>query len=130
MMTDPVSDMLIRIKNGLANNAKTVNVPFSKFKESILTVLKSENYIEDYQIKSIDEKQNFVIRLRYFGSKPAISHLKRISKPGLRVYTNYQKIPRPLQGIGIIVISTPQGVITGKEAWGKRIGGELICEVH
>lgn len=130
MMTDSISDMLTRIRNGLNNKVNSVNIPYSKFKEAILNVLKNEKYIVDFQIKSSDEKSNLVVSLKYIDDEPVITHLKRISKPGLRVYVNYQNIPRPLQGIGLVVLSTPLGVISGRDAWKKRVGGELICEVY
>lgn len=130
MMTDSISDMLTRIRNGLNNRVNSVNIPYSKFKEAILNVLKNEKYIVDFQIKSSDEKSNLVVSLKYIDDEPVITHLKRISKPGLRVYVNYQNIPRPLQGIGLVVLSTPLGVISGRDAWKKRVGGELICEVY
>lgn len=130
MMTDSLADMFTRMRNNMAIKAAKVNIPYSKFKEAILNVLKNEKYIQDFQVKSSDDKVNIVVNLRYNDGQPAISHLKRLSKPGLRVYANYQKIPRPLQGMGLVIISTPLGVISGKEAWRKRVGGELICEVY
>lgn len=130
MMTDSISDMLTRIRNGLNNKTEKVNIPYSKFKEAILEVLKNENYIADFQNKPIEGKTNLIVSLRYNNGESVITHIKRLSKPGLRVYSNYQKIPRPLQGMGLVIISTPMGVITGKEAYKKKIGGELICEVY
>ena len=123
MMTDPIADMFTRIRNAFIIGEKMVEVPHSKFKESILNVFKNEGYITSYDINNVENKSVIVVHLRYQDKKPAISHIRRLSKPGLRSYTTYHKIPRPLQGMGLVVISTPQGVISGKDAWRKKIGG-------
>lgn len=125
-MTDPIADMFTRIRNALLINASDVLVPKSLYKQSILNILKNNGFIEDFNIK----KNNFVINLKYLDKKPAIIHLKKISKPGLRLYASWKNIPRPLSGLGTIIISTPKGVMTGKEARKKNLGGELICEIY
>lgn len=125
-MTDPIADMFTRIRNALLIGASEVAVPKSLFKQNILNILKNQGFIKDFIIK----KNNLIISLKYINKKPAISHLKKISKPGLRLYSNWRNIPRPLSGMATIIISTPKGVITGKEARKKNLGGELICEVY
>lgn len=130
MTTDPVSNMLTKIRNALLVGNKSVTIPYSKFKESIINVLKNENYISNFEIKKIDNKQIIIAELRFINNKPMITHIKKISKPGLKVYTSYKNIPRPLQGTGLIILSSPYGVISGKEAYIKKTGGELICEVY
>jgi small subunit ribosomal protein S8 len=130
MLTDPIANMLTIIRNGLSSNKLEVIVPSSKFKVSILEILKKENYISDFQVTTEGVKSTITIKLKYQDKKPVISHIKKFSKPGMKMYVNYQQIPRPLKGMGLVVISTSQGVISGKDAWRKQIGGELICEVY
>ncbi|MFN3567563.1 MAG: 30S ribosomal protein S8 [Caldimicrobium sp.] len=130
MMTDPIADMLTRIRNALMAKKKTVIVPASKMKLEIVKILKEEGYIEDY--KYIDEKpqRKIEIILKYLENKQgAISGLKRVSKPGRRVYLGYKFIPKVLDGLGIAIVSTSQGIMTDHEARKRRIGGEIICEI-
>ena len=130
MMTDPISDMLIRIKNALMARHKTVFVPGSKLKLEIARILKEEGYIEDYRV--IEEKPQIMIEivLKYDDKKrPVIGGIKRVSKPGRRIYRGYKELPRVLDGMGIAIISTSQGIMTDHEAKKRRLGGEVICEI-
>jgi len=130
MMTDPISDMLIRIKNALMARHKTVVVPGSKLKLEIARILKEEGYIEDYRV--VEEKPQIKIEivLKYDDKKrPVIGGIKRVSKPGRRIYRGYKELPRVLDGMGIAIISTSQGIMTDHEARKRRLGGEVICEI-
>jgi small subunit ribosomal protein S8 len=130
MMTDPISDMLIRIKNALMARHKTVVVPGSKLKLEIARILKDEGYIEDYRV--VEEKPQIKIEivLKYDEKKrPVIAGIKRVSKPGRRIYRGYKELPRVLDGMGMAIISTSQGIMTDHEARKRRLGGEVICEI-
>lgn len=126
-MSDPIADLIIRIKNSQAVNKKQVTVPFSKFKNSIVSVMKENGYVDD--IKIIKDETHKISNLHITLSDKKISHIKIISKPGQRTYTKGNDIPRPLRGFGLLIVTTSQGVISGYEARKKNIGGELICEV-
>lgn len=125
---DPIADMLTAIRNAQAVQLSIVNVPSSKLKVAIVELLKREGYIEDYTV-SEGPKKVLTITLRYQNRRPVINHLRRISKPGLRIYRKRAELPRPLRGMGMAIISTPAGLITDKEARKMGVGGELICEV-
>lgn len=130
MMTDPIADMLIRIKNALSARHKTVVVPASKLKLAIVHVLKNEGYIEDFIY--IDEKPQakIQIQLKYDENKrPVISGVKRVSKPGRRIFMGYKELPKVMNGLGIAIVSTSQGIMTDHEARRRKIGGEVICEI-
>jgi len=130
MMTDPIADMLIRIKNALMARHKTVEIPASKMKLEIARILKEEGYIEDF--KYIDEKPQGKIEivLKYDeNKKPVIAGVKRVSKPGRRIYKGYKDLPKVLDGLGIAIISTSQGIMTDHEARRRKIGGEVLCEI-
>ncbi len=130
MMTDPISDMLARIRNALMARKKTVTIPASKIKLEIVRILKEEGYIEDYQY--IDEKPQGKIEivLKYDENKrPVIAGLRRVSKPGRRIYMGYKDLPKVLDGLGIAIVSTSQGIMTDYEARKRKIGGEVICEI-
>ena len=130
MVTDPIADMLTRIRNANMVRQEFVLVPWSKVKLAITKVLKEESFIDNYEV--LKGKPGRVIRLhlRYFdGSQPAISGLKRVSKPGLRVYVGKSDIPRVYGGVGIAILSTSKGIMTGQRAWKQRLGGELLCYV-
>jgi len=130
MMTDPISDMLMRIKNALMARQKTVVVPGSKLKLEIARILKDEGFIEDYRL--VEEKPQIKIEivLKYDEKKrPVIAGIKRISKPGRRIYRGYKELPRVLDGMGMAIISTSQGIMTDHEARKRRLGGEVICEI-
>lgn len=124
-MSDPIADLIIRIKNAQNSQHDELIVPFSRFKLAVLEVMKKYEIITDIEVKEGKKFKSIVIK---FGNKQ-ISHIKRISKPGRKYYVKANQIPRPLRGIGLVILSTPHGVISGNEARKKQIGGELICEV-
>lgn len=127
---DPISNMLTSINNTQKNKKQSLVVPFSNLKLEILGKLKQEKYIKDYSKKEIEKKNYIKIDLLYVNGENKITHLQRISKPSLRRYVNHRQIPRILNGIGEVIISTSQGILTGREAKRKNLGGELICEVY
>ncbi|MGQ9572659.1 MAG: 30S ribosomal protein S8 [Dehalococcoidia bacterium] len=130
MLTDPIADMLTRIRNALVAGHESVQVPASKTKIAIAEVLKREGFIRDLEVVRDGVKRTIRIELAYSGKKePAISGLRRVSKPGLRVYVQKREIPRVYGGLGIAILSTPQGVMTGQEAWRRQVGGEVLCYV-
>ena len=128
-LTDPIADMLTRIRN--ANTAKhnSVLIPFSKIKESIANILKNEGYIVGYEIKEEGNIKDIVVTLKYVDGETVIKGLKRISKPGRRVYSSVENLPKVLGGLGIAVVSTPNGVLTDKECRKHSVGGEVLCYV-
>ena len=129
-MTDPIADMLTRIRNANQNRAKTVTMPSSKMKEQIATILKDEGYIANFSIKKNDVQNILTLTLKYASNKErVITGLKRISKPGLRVYAKKEEIPYVLNGLGIAIISTPKGVMTDKLARKNNVGGEVIAYI-
>lgn len=129
MMTDPIADMLTRIKNANTMRHETVVVPSSKTKTAILAVLKSEGYIADYSVSS-DVKSSTTITLKYIdNNQKVIKGLKRISKPSLHVYAKSEDLPRVLNGLGVAIISTSQGIMTDKEARKLNIGGEVLAYI-
>ena len=125
MLTDPIADMLTRIRNAHLALHKEVNVPRSRMKEALADILKQEGYVEDATV----DGDNIVLTLKYLNGKPAISGLKRISSPGRRVYVNSREIPNVQNGLGICVLSTSSGVMDGKTAQDRKVGGELLCEI-
>ena len=127
MLTDPIADMLTRIRNAHLALHKEVSVPRSKMKEAMATILKQEGYVEDVSVD--EEKRCITIALKYVGGRPAIRGLKRISKPGRRVYVGAGEIPRVQNGLGICILSTSRGVLDGQTAQAEKAGGELLCEV-
>jgi small subunit ribosomal protein S8 len=129
--TDPIADMLTRIRNAIMARHDSVLIPASKTKISIAKVLREEGYITDYEILKSDVPQRVLkIHLKYMGKKePALGGLKRVSKPGLRVYVKKGEIPRLYEGLGITILSTSLGIMTGKQAWHKGTGGEVLCYV-
>jgi small subunit ribosomal protein S8 len=130
MLTDPIADMLNRIRNAIVAKQEVVPVPASKTKIAIAEVLRQEGFIKEFEVVSEGVKRTIRLRLAYGGRKePAISGLRRVSKPGLRVYVQKREIPRVYGGLGIAIISTPIGVMTGQEAWRHRMGGEILCYV-
>jgi small subunit ribosomal protein S8 len=130
MLTDPIADMLNRIRNGIVAKQEMVPVPASKTKIAIAEVLRQEGFIRDFEVVSEGVKRSIRLRLAYGGRKePVISGLRRVSKPGLRVYVQKREIPRVYGGLGIAILSTPMGVMTGQEAWRHRMGGEILCYV-
>jgi len=128
-VTDPIADMLTRIRNAIMANHDNVLVPSSRAKLSIARILKEENFIDHYEVLKGKPQPMIKMHLKYTDSRPAILGLERVSKPGLRVYVGQHEIPRVYGGLGIAVLSTPRGVMTGQEAWRRRLGGELLCYV-
>jgi small subunit ribosomal protein S8 len=130
MMTDPIADMLTRIRNGLQARHATVEMPSSKIKIAIAAVLKEEGYITEYSQVGEGPTRKLKVELRYVDkSQPVLSGLKRISKPGLRVYSPATDIPRVFGGLGVAIISTSRGVMSGAQARKLRVGGEVLCHV-
>jgi len=128
-MSNPISDMLISIKNAQAVGHLTVSVPFSNLKYEIAKILEKEDFIEKVEKKGRGVKKFLEITLKYDGKVPAISDLKRISKSGQRIYLPYKKIKKVKEGLGITIISTSKGLMTNKEARKQKLGGEVICEI-
>ena len=127
-LSDPIGDMLSRIKNAQVRNHSKVSLPSSKFKAKIADVLKSEGYIIDYKIND-DKKPSIEINLKYNSGNPVINTIERISKPGRRIFSSASSLPKINNGLGIAIISTPQGVMTDVDARKKKLGGEIICKV-
>jgi len=127
-MTDPISDMLTRIRNAGRALLPTVEMPHSRMKESLANILKQEGYVAEVTVEAGMPKK-IKLKLKYNGKKSVIEGLRRISKPGLRHYVGAAEIPRVLNGMGVSVISTPEGVMTGAQAKKKNLGGELLCYV-
>jgi small subunit ribosomal protein S8 len=127
-MTDPIADMLTRIRNAGRALLPTVEMPHSRMKESLAQILKQEGYVAEVAVEGKPFKK-IKIQLKYQGKKSVIEGLRRISKPGLRHYVGAREIPRVLSGLGVSVISTPEGVMTGTQARKKNLGGELLCYV-
>ena len=127
-MNDTISDLLTRIRNGQMTNKRSISAPYSKMKESICKVMLEEGYIDGY---SSDEGKirTLVVELKYFEGKPVIDYIKRVSRPGLRIYKSSDEIPLVKNGLGICIISTSQGLMTGKSAKEKKCGGEIICYI-
>ncbi len=128
-MTDPIADMLTRIRNALHAEHPDVTVPASKVKETIASVLQAEGYIAEFRRDCEEGKSNLVIKLKYYRGGPVIEKIKRISKPGRRVYCDSKNLPSVNGGLGIAVVSTSQGIMTAKDARARGIGGEIICTV-
>tara|TARA_Y100001970_G_scaffold86811_2_gene109496 strand:- start:5634 stop:6023 length:390 start_codon:yes stop_codon:yes gene_type:complete len=128
-MTDPIADMLTVIRNGILVRREKVDTPHSKLKVSILEILRRSNFIDNYEVTEDGNKKRLQIGLLYDSDKPAIEGLRRVSKPGLRVYMNNKELSKFFGSRGISVISTPEGVMTSQQAWKKGIGGELLCHV-
>ena len=127
-MSDPIADMLTRIRNGQSASKVEVTMPASNMKQSIAKVLKDEGYITDYTV-SEDAKAEMSVSLKYHNGKPVIDTIQRMSRPGLRVYKNKDELPSILNGLGIVIISTSTGMMTDRAARAAGIGGELICSV-
>jgi len=129
-MTDPIADMLTRIRNAINRRHASVDIPHSKMKESIAQILQDEGFIQRYEIVPDGRFQAIRVHLKYAeGRRPVLTHLKRLSTPGRRLYAGSAQIPRALGGMGIVIVSTPRGVLTGTRARRENVGGELICEV-
>lgn len=129
MVTDPIADMLTRIRNANSMRYKEVEVPASKMKNEIARILKSEGFIVDYKVKKNNVQDILVLSLKYVDKERVITGLKRISKPGLRVYVKAEEVPSVLNGLGIAIISTSKGVMTDKEARANSLGGEVLAYI-
>ena len=127
-LSDPIGDMLSRIRNSLMRNHKKVELPSSKFKIKIAEVLKSEGYIIDYKVIE-ENKPTLEINLKYSSGNPVISSIERVSKPGRRIFSSAESLPKINNGLGIAIVSTPKGVMTDIDARKQKIGGEIICKV-
>lgn len=128
-MSDPIADMLTRIRNAQATEKVSVAVPASKVKLAIAKVLKDEGYIEDFAQRDLDGKPVIEIGLKYYAGKPVIERLERVSRPGLRIYRRRDDIPRVLNGMGVAIVSTSRGVMTDRRARESGMGGEVLCIV-
>ena len=127
---DPIGDMLTRIRNGQMRSLNKISIPFSVFRSKILEVLKKEGYIIDFKIdKNNDNKKTIFVDLKYYEGQPVIREIKRISKPGRRVYSRATSIPRVHNGLGLAILSTSKGVMSDSEAIKNNLGGEIICRV-
>jgi len=129
MMTDPIADMLTRVRNGLASEKIAVVMPGSRVKAAIARVLKDEGYIKDFETSEQDGKPALTITLKYYQGRPVISKIKRESKPGLRVYRSSGELPSVIGGLGVAIISTSKGIMPDREARAAGIGGEVLCSV-
>jgi small subunit ribosomal protein S8 len=128
-VTDPIADMLTRIRNAVVAGYEEVIIPASRMKTSISRILKEEGFIKDFETVEASKGKVIKIQLKYTDSQPALLGLERISKPGLRVYCGKGEIPRVYGGLGIAILSTPKGIMTGKQAWKNKLGGEVLCYV-
>ena len=127
-LSDPIGDMIARVKNAQARNHKKVELPSSNFKSKIANILKNEGFIKDFKI--LDEKKPILsLELKYHSGNPVISNFERVSKPGRRIFSSADSLPRINNGLGIAIVSTPKGVMTDINARKQKIGGEIICKV-
>jgi SSU ribosomal protein S8P len=129
VVTDPIADMLTRIRNAIMVNHSDVLVPFSQMKLPITKILKEKGFIDHYEVLKGKPESMIKVYLKYTDGQPALLGLERVSKPGLRVYVGQHEIPRVYGGLGIAILSTPKGIMTGQEAWRRHLGGELLCYV-
>ena len=128
-MSDPIADMLTRIRNAQATEKVSVFIPASKVKQAIAQVLKDEGYIDDFAVRDVEGKAVIEIALKYYAGKPVIEKLERVSRPGLRIYKGRDDIPRVMNGLGVAIVSTSRGVMTDRRARETGVGGEVLCVV-
>ncbi len=128
-MSDPIADMLTRIRNAQAVEKATVSMPASKLKSAIAQVLKDEGYIDGFAVRTTDGKSVLEIALKYYAGRPVIERIERVSRPGLRVYRGYDAIPVVMNGLGVAIVTTPKGVMTDRKARATGVGGEVLCVV-
>ena len=128
-LSDPIGDMIARVKNAQARNHKNVELPASNFKTKIAGILKNEGFIKDFKVNSSDSKSMLSLELKYHSGNPVISAFERVSKPGRRIFSSADSLPKINNGLGIAIISTPKGVMTDVDARKQRFGGEIICKV-
>ena len=130
-MSDTLGDMLTRIRNGQTTNKKVVDAPASRFRKNVLEVLKREGFIRNFEVKEMKPGINFFeIELKYYNGKPVISEIKRVSKPGRRVYSSIKNLQKTYNGLGISILSTPRGVMSDNEAREANVGGEVLCTIY
>ncbi len=129
MMTDPIADMLTRIRNAQRSEKQSVAIPASKLKAAIAQVLKDEGYIEDVAVHEADGRSVLEISLKYYAGKPVIERIERVSRPGLRIYKPSDDLPKVMNGLGVAIVSTSRGVMTDRKARGLGVGGEVLCIV-
>ncbi|WP_018952084.1 30S ribosomal protein S8 [Thioalkalivibrio sp. AKL12] len=130
MMTDPISDMLTRVRNAQRANKEQVAIPFSKAKERILKVFADEGFVGDILVEGEVAQKKLVVKLKYFEGRPVIETVERISRPGLRIYRGKDELPRINAGLGVAVVSTPQGVMSDRAARAAGQGGEVLCKIY
>ena len=128
-MSDPIADLLTRIRNAQMVAKSTVVVPSSKVKVAIAQVLKDEGYIDGFQVKADGKKSELEITLKYYAGRPVIERSERVSRPGLRVYKGCEKLPQVMNGLGVAIVTTPKGVMTDRKARAAGVGGEVLCYV-
>jgi len=128
-LSDPIGDMIARVKNAQARNHKKVELPSSKFKVKIAEILKSEGFIKEFKVNTADNKSTLSLDLKYHSGNPVISSFERVSKPGRRIFSSADSLPKINNGLGIAIVSTPKGVMTDIDARKQKIGGEIICKV-
>ena len=128
-MSDPIADMLTRIRNGQQAQKMLVSMPSSKVKVAVARVLKDEGYIEEFAVRENAGKPELDISLKYYAGRPVIERIERVSKPGLRIYKGVEDIPTVMNGLGVAIVSTPKGVMTDRKARASRVGGEVLCIV-
>ena len=127
-LSDPIGDMIARVKNAQARNHKKVELPSSNFKTKIADILKNEGFIKDFKVNE-DKKPTLSLELKYYSGNPVISAFERVSKPGRRIFSSAEGLPKINNGLGIAIVSTPKGVMTDIDARKQRVGGEIICKV-
>jgi small subunit ribosomal protein S8 len=128
-MSDPIADMLTRIRNAQMVEKSVVSMPASKLKTAIAQVLKDEGYIDGFQVKTTDGKSELEIALKYYAGRPVIERIERVSKPGLRIYRGCDALPQVMNGLGVAIVTTPKGVMTDRKARAAGVGGEVLCYV-
>ena len=128
-LSDPIGDMIARVKNAQARNHKKVELPSSKFKVKIAEILKSEGFIKEFKVNTADNKSTLSLDLKYHSGNPVISSFERVSKPGRRIFSSAESLPKINNVLGIAIVSTPKGVMTDIDARKQKIGGEIICKV-
>ena len=128
-LSDPIGDMIARIKNAQVRKHKKVELPSSKFKSKIADILKNEGFIKDFKVSTVEKKNILSLELKYHSGNPVISNFERVSKPGRRIFSSADSLPKINNGLGIAILSTPKGVMTDIDARKQKVGGEIVCKV-
>ena len=128
-LSDPIGDMIVRVKNAQARKHKKVELPSSKFKSKIADILKNEGFIKDFKVSTEEKKNILSLELKYHSGNPVISNFERVSKPGRRIFSSADSLPKINNGLGIAILSTPKGVMTDIDARKQKVGGEIVCKV-